>query len=308
MNDSVSESRDAISIASSRVSDPANTNRHGTEDSAVRATIGAVGFSSRNAMAEPRDSSDDLARKFSLAEVIAGALAIDGRDPSTAVPAPQTPDVHSHLNSMGRNSAIEHVRKFLEWSVDLPYLNEDLFLRQCEDVMANKTQHQAAQSPTSLHVFNFYVACAIGISVSPTSTHLSFLSSSLHSAALGELPSILRTEPALEHIHCLILLVIYSLFNSSGGSAWHLLGLAMKTSISLGLHREPDGHSTLRIAEDDRRRWLFWAVYSFDRYDDIASVTFFSSQPSTDPGHRMISLVMDRPVSIQDEDISVKVS
>ncbi|KAH0425022.1 hypothetical protein CcaCcLH18_11241 [Colletotrichum camelliae] len=90
---------------------------------------------------------------------------------------------------------------------------------------------------------------------------------------------------ALEHIHCMIMLLIYSLFNSSGGSTWHLLGLAVKTCISLGLHREPDAHSNLTIPEANRRRWLFWTVYYFDR---------------------MISLVMDRPVSIQDDDISVR--
>ncbi|KAK1503539.1 hypothetical protein CABS01_08928 [Colletotrichum abscissum] len=247
--------------------------------------MGAIGFLSRNAMAEPRDNSDDLPRKFSLAEVISGALAIDGRDPSTAMPAPQTPDMNSRLSSESRDLTLEHVRKFLEWPIIMPYIDKDIYLRQCEDVMACRTDCHAAQSPPPLHVFNLHMACAIGISLSPTSTHLSFLNASLHSAALGELPSILRTESTLEHIHCMIMLTIYSLYNSSGGSAWHLLGLAMKTCISLDLHREPDVNSSIGLPEADRRRWLFWAVYSFDR---------------------MLSLVMDRPLSIQDDYISVQ--
>ncbi|KAK1502149.1 hypothetical protein CTAM01_05587 [Colletotrichum tamarilloi] len=285
MDDSLTTPRDAISITSSRALDTVNINRHGTEDSSVRATMGAIGFLSRNAMAEPRDNSDDLPRKFSLAEVISGALAIDGRDPSTAMPAPQTPDMNSRLSSESRDLTLEHVRKFLEWPIIMPYIDKDIYLRQCEDVMACRTDCHAAQSPPPLHVFNLHMACAIGISLSPTSTHLSFLNASLHSAALGELPSILRTESTLEHIHCMIMLTIYSLYNFSGGSAWHLLGLAMKTCISLDLHREPDANSSIGLPEADRRRWLFWAVYSFDR---------------------MLSLVMDRPLSIQDDYISVQ--
>ncbi|KAK1704785.1 fungal-specific transcription factor domain-containing protein [Colletotrichum acutatum] len=285
MDESLATPRDAMSTTSSRTTDPVNTNRHATEDSSVRATMGAIGFLSRNAMAEPRDNSDDLPRKFSLAEVISGALAIDGRDPSTAMPAPQTPDMSSSLNLGSRDLTLEHIRKFLEWPIIMPYIDEDIFLQQCEGVLAYRTQSHAAQKPPPLHVFNLHMACAIGISVSPTSTHLSFLSSNLHSAALSELPSILRTESALEHIHCMIMLTIYSLFNSSGGSAWHLLGLGIKTCISIGLHRDPDLHSSLRISEANRRRWMFWAVYSFDR---------------------MLSLIMDRPLSIQDDDISVQ--
>ncbi|UQC77453.1 uncharacterized protein CLUP02_02921 [Colletotrichum lupini] len=119
-----------------RALDTVNINRHGTEDSSVRATMGAIGFLSRNAMAEPRDNSDDLPRKFSLAEVISGALAIDGRDPSTAMPAPQTPDMNSRLSSESRDLTLEHVRKFLEWPIIMPYIDKDIYLRQCEDVMA----------------------------------------------------------------------------------------------------------------------------------------------------------------------------
>lgn len=272
MDDSLATPRDAISITSSRALDTVNSNRHGTEDSSVRATMGAIGFLSRNAMAEPQDNSDDLPRKFSLAEVISGALAIDGRDPSKAMPAPQTPDMNSRLSSESRDLTLEHVRKFLEWPIIMPYIDEDMFLRQCEGVMACRTDCHAAQNTPPLHVFNLHMACAIGISVSPTSTHLSLLSASLHSAALGELPSIMRTESALEHIHCMIMLTIYSLYNSSGGSAWHLLGLAMKTCISLGLHREPNMNSSIGLTEANRRRWLFWAVYSFDRYAMVVFV------------------------------------
>ncbi|KAK1846348.1 hypothetical protein CCHR01_11014 [Colletotrichum chrysophilum] len=284
-HDNGARSRDATSVLSSQAMHPAGSNGHDNDDSSVRATMGAIGFLSRSAMAEPRDNSDDLPRKFSLAEVVSGALAIDGRDPSTAIPAPQSPGITNHLASVSQVSTLQHVRKFLEWSALLPYLDEDIFLRQCESIMASRAQPQPAQNSQSLHNFNVHMACAIGILLSPSSTHLSLLSAGLHSTAIKELPSVLRTEMALEHIHCMIMLLIYSLFNSSGGSAWHLLGLAVKTCISLGLHREPDAHSNLTISEATRRRWLFWTVYYFDR---------------------MISLVMDRPVSIQDDDISVR--
>ncbi|KAK2052120.1 hypothetical protein LY76DRAFT_527313 [Colletotrichum caudatum] len=255
------------------------------EDPSVRATMGAIGFLSRSAMAEPRDQSDDLPRKFSLGEVVSGALAIDGRDPSKASPAPQTPTVDGHSLTLTRDSTSGYFRRFLECAICLPYLDQAGLMQQYDSVISSNAQsHNGARDP--LHIFNVHMALAIGIMTVPDSAHLSMLSAGFHAVATKQLQIILRSEVSLEHIHCMVMLLLYSLFNSVGGSAWHLLGLTVKTCISLGLHREPDSHADLTTAELNRRRWLFWSVYSLDR---------------------TLSIAMDRPLSIQDDDISVQI-
>ena len=61
-------------------------------------------------------------------------------------------------------------------------------------------------------------------------------------------------------------LVIYSLYSSSGGSAWHFLGTAIRRLVSLGFFREPEVHDHMSAEEIDMRRWLFWSAYILDRY------------------------------------------
>ncbi|KAF6813660.1 hypothetical protein CPLU01_14596 [Colletotrichum plurivorum] len=256
--------------------------KDGHEDSSVRATMGAIGFLSRSAMAEPGDHSDDLPKKFSLAEMISGALAIDGRDPSAACPAPSAPMIDSPVMSITRDSTGDYIKQFLDQAVFLPYLDKMSLLGQYEAVLINSQPHSSG-SPSPMHIFNIYMALGIGLLISPGSSHLSMLSSGFRGFAVKQLPAIIRSEPPQEHIHCMIMLLLYSLYNSVGGSAWHLLGLTVKSCISLGLHREPDVHAALTTVEGNKRRWLFWTVYTLDR------------------------LAMDRPFSIQDDDISVRI-
>ncbi|KAK1978841.1 hypothetical protein LZ30DRAFT_727881 [Colletotrichum cereale] len=256
-------SRDGVSGASSHAS-VRNTARD-NEDSSVRATMGAIGFLSRSAMAEPRDQSDDLPRKFSLGEIVSGALAIDGRDPSKASPAPQTPTVDGHFLPLTRDATSGHLRRFLDCATCLPYLDHVGFVEQYDSVITNNVQPHGGAHTNPLHVFNVHMALAIGIMMAPDSAHLSMLSSGFHTVAAKQLQIILRSEVSLEHVHCMVMLLLYSLLSSVGGSAWHLLGLTVKTCISLGLHREPDSHADLTTAEANRRRWLFWSVYSLDR-------------------------------------------
>ncbi|KAK6220339.1 hypothetical protein QIS74_05841 [Colletotrichum tabaci] len=276
--------QDAVSVVSSHASARTAT-RRGHEDSSVRATMGAIGFLSRSAMAEPRGQSDELPRKFSLGEIISGALAIDGRDPSKASPAPKTPTIDGHLLPLTHDATSGHLRRFLDSIVFLPYLDEAGLLEQYDIVVANNDRPDHGGRINPLHVFNVHMALAIGILMSPDSAHLSMLSSGYHAVAANQLHSILRSEVSLEHVHCMVMLLLYSLLSSTGGSAWHLLGLTVKTCISLGLHREPDAHSDLTMAEANKRRWLFWTVYSLDR---------------------SLSIAMDRPFSIQDDDILVQ--
>ncbi|KAH3919688.1 hypothetical protein HBH56_017510 [Parastagonospora nodorum] len=87
----------------------------------------------------------------------------------------------------------------------------------------------------------------------------------------------------LHHLEVLLLMIQFLSFSSQPAGTWHILGLATRLSIDLGLHDEP---SSLQLDKHslDRRRRLFWAIYTFERN---------------------LCAVLGRPVSIPGEAISV---
>lgn len=86
----------------------------------------------------------------------------------------------------------------------------------------------------------------------------------------------------ISHLEVLLLMIQYSSFSAHPAGTWHMVGLATRLAIDLGLHDEssPAAFDALDL---DRRRRLFWATYTFER--NLCSV-------------------LGRPVSIPDEAIS----
>ncbi|EFX06275.1 c6 zinc finger domain containing protein [Grosmannia clavigera kw1407] len=307
-------------------------------DGSIRAMMGEIGFLSRSAIGEPHDDEPTTAvqRPLRLApdRVVMAALALDGHDPSgsgrdggsAAAAAAATGDskngsaplhLHPHLTdppddwtwTLTRLASAVHLRRFLdEVAVRFPHLATakaaDQLEAQYEAVL--KAQHDAVlQSQSSSSFFSsssapspsarlaVYLAVATGALLAPNAARLHGFAQRLHAAAVRLLPAVLVQRPgasaagnsnageALAAIRAIVALVIYATLSPDGGSAWHLLGMATKRCIVLGLRREPDVQSAV---EADERRRLFWSVYLLDR---------------------SIGLVMDRPFSIQDEDISV---
>ncbi|OLN87154.1 Protein STB5-like protein 4, partial [Colletotrichum chlorophyti] len=242
--------------------------QQGHDDTSGRATMGAIGFLSRDAMAEPRGDADGLLRKLSLGEITAGILAINGRDPSTASPLTSALTMDGHFLPLTHESSNGYFRRFLSLLFMLPYLEEDIMLAHYDSVVASVSNNDCSlnSSPNHLQIFNAHMRLAICTLMSPESSHLSLLSTKCHTIAVKQLPALLSTEANLDHVHCMVLLFLYSLYNPAGGSAWHLMGLSMRICITLGLHREPDSHAEITVADANRRRWLFWTVYSLDRY------------------------------------------
>ncbi|KAH7385160.1 fungal-specific transcription factor domain-containing protein [Phaeosphaeria sp. MPI-PUGE-AT-0046c] len=86
----------------------------------------------------------------------------------------------------------------------------------------------------------------------------------------------------VSHLEVLLLMIQYSSFSANPAGTWHMVGLATRLVIDLGLHDEPSPHSFDAFALDRRRR-LFWATYTFER--NLCSV-------------------LGRPVSIPDQAIT----
>jgi hypothetical protein len=77
--------------------------------------------------------------------------------------------------------------------------------------------------------------------------------------------STLRESISIASIEAMLLLVLYNLRTTSNSSVWYMIGLAMRTCLDFGFHRET---SYLRLSqhETELRRRLFWSVYIIERY------------------------------------------
>ncbi|KAJ5099051.1 hypothetical protein N7532_006052 [Penicillium argentinense] len=75
----------------------------------------------------------------------------------------------------------------------------------------------------------------------------------------------LRESLSVASIEAMMLLVIYNLRSSSNSSVWYMIGLAMRTCIDFGFHREAR-YRKLRPYEAEVQRRLFWSVYIIERY------------------------------------------
>lgn len=117
-------------------------------------------------------------------------------------------------------------------------------------------------------VFMAYLVMAITPLVSDTYpiSQASFVSVHVLSKALKLLDRVFQEEDGVDILHCLRLLVIFSLHSAAAGSAWHLMGIAMKKCIALGFHREANNTAMQSHVQDmEQKRWAFWSCYLLDR-------------------------------------------
>lgn len=84
-----------------------------------------------------------------------------------------------------------------------------------------------------------------------------------------------------QSIENIALMVQYLLLSAKLRPAWHLLGVATRLVVELGLHKL-EAHDVTTDSGIDKC-WLFWSIYSFER---------------------MVCAVLERPVSFPDEIIS----
>ncbi|CZR52342.1 related to C6 transcription factor [Phialocephala subalpina] len=90
-----------------------------------------------------------------------------------------------------------------------------------------------------------------------------------------------RESHSVHNIEAMTLLVLYNLRSPSNSGIWYMIGLAMRTCVDLGLHREAH-YGNVPPYEGQLRRRLFWTVYFLER---------------------VIAVSVGRPYSIADRDI-----
>ncbi|KAK7990959.1 hypothetical protein PG990_015239 [Apiospora arundinis] len=141
-------------------------------------------------------------------------------------------------------------------------------------------------------IFKLYMVYAIGaMLLQLTEKQTSSPPESYYMSALQHIFAA-RESRTTQNIEAMALLVLYHLRSPSSFGIWYMIGLAMRTSIDLGLHmrRNEDKLRADRGGEGCReeiqmRRRLFWSVYALER---------------------TIALSLGRPFSIPDRQIDVE--
>ncbi|PWY71423.1 hypothetical protein BO83DRAFT_399663 [Aspergillus eucalypticola CBS 122712] len=234
----------------------------------VQAAMGEIEFLSRNAMAEPRGEASGFPQELAIGNMIKAILAISGKDPTQSLFSLSQKSKYRNMlgqtPTLTREVVADCMGRFFGHTKALcPYINEGEMLEYC-DSFFDGSHVSHAISYTAFRDFNVYMATAIGMLLSPESG-IELFASSLHSTAMQRFPTILGSNDDLKMLHSMQLLIIYSMFSSMGGSTWHLVGLAMKKAISFRFHKEPLSDIGIPEQKLNRRRTIFWNLYTLDR-------------------------------------------
>ena len=267
------QSQTAHSVAATGVRDPqcfdhapATVYTNDSEKS-VQLAMGEIGSLSRDAMAEPRDKDQGSPQALAIGNMIKNALSLWGSNPFQSMVTPTScerlRDMAGFASRPSRELSMPYLDRFLD-QVSIMFLHIDpVKMRGHFDTFFDTRGPTFPLSDKPYCAFQFYMAMAIGISVSPEpGTEL--LATAWHNLAIQCFDIILKNNEGLDVLHCIFLLIIFSMSNPFGGSTWHLLGIAMKKSMSLRLHREPESHSGSTDTVD-KRRFFFWSLYTLDR-------------------------------------------
>lgn len=113
--------------------------------------------------------------------------------------------------------------------------------------------------------FKLFMVYAIGSAIRQTTDSDNTTSPNDFLLAALDFDSSLRESISIASIEAMLLLVLYNLRSTSNSSVWYMIGLAMRTCLDLGLHRETS-YQRLPAHETELRRRLFWSVYIIERY------------------------------------------
>lgn len=149
---------------------------------------------------------------------------------------------------------------------------------------------------TAFEIFSFNMVLAIATSrVQRCQWQIESSPIVYSSRALRELTKLLA-DRSTERLQAMLLLCQYRLsspINDNSASMWHLVGIAVRFSLELGLHREAsypiagvDEQSTSQMVanyyDQEIRRRCFWTLISMDR---------------------IVSIVLGRPFALHDDDV-----
>ena len=261
---------------------PTTVHSNVTERS-VQAAMGEIGFLSRNAMAEPRGEIRGFPQAFTMDNMVRATLAVSGESPTeSSIPSSHSQKLVAMMGGLGqltKELAAPYLDRFI-YKIGLMFLHIDpLDLRRQFDKFFGEKKHRSGNNSSTenrvtapFRDFNIYMSVSIGMLLS-SEPCIELFARSLHGAAMEQFSVVLKDPDSLKTLHCIFLLIIYSMYSPFGGSTWHLLGLARNKSVSLRLHREPHPSCGMSSEELASRRNFFWSLYTLDRLVDATPTT-----------------------------------
>lgn len=233
----------------------ASKDRDGDRDASVRASINGISFLSQDALGEPRGNGfTKMPQRISMGNLVRAAISLHGANPAHPARPNSSLDAITMIPQGGATADFQLDRKATESFMPL-FINEAAILyphfdhaqleKQYNFVVGDQddTRRCVGERPSDADKFNAYMDVCIGTLLSSESTRLESYRKKLQNASLGLFDALLEDGDSLVPVACLILLTIYATYSPYGGSAWQLLGLAVKQCIFLGLHRgTPNSH------------------------------------------------------------------
>ncbi|KAJ5654720.1 hypothetical protein N7490_001723 [Penicillium lividum] len=176
---------------------------------------------------------------------------------------------------------LKYIRIYMETMHNhMPYLDSGEIYRTHKERLHPFEPTRSARWKFS-KLFMVYAIGAATSRVTETSQP-SITANDLFRTALRLKPSVTELR-SLQSIEAMMLLIMYNLRIPDSSNIWYMIGVAMRTAIDLGLHRE-DNYLGLKPDEAQSRRCVFWSIYVMDR---------------------SIARLLDRPFNIAEHDIDV---
>jgi heme exporter protein D len=146
---------------------------------------------------------------------------------------------------------------------------------------ANRFVQSNSSPQDQFGTFKIYMLYAIGATILKLTEQYSYTPPENFFMTALQYISAARESHSVHNIEAMTLLVLYNLRSPSNSGIWYMIGLAMRTCVDLGLHREAH-YAIVPPYEGQLRRRLFWTVYFLER---------------------VIAVSLGRPYSIADRDI-----
>ncbi len=139
-----------------------------------------------------------------------------------------------------------------QYQVQYPIVVEDQLIHDTRQFYRRGSTSGTSHGDISMR-FMLHMIFAISLlTLSKDNPQALTLAESFHGNAMADLATVMQRKN-LETLQCLLLLLLYSLLNSSAAPIWYISGLSTRMCVDLGLHfREDDSLSRSGVATERR--------------------------------------------------------
>ena len=126
--------------------------------------------------------------------------------------------------------------------------------------------YQQSGHHTALHHWDVRLSFAIALmSRSRSKGDLRYREAVCHASSALERAEAVILPGSIAGLQAILLLVLYSMLDSSHFNSWYLIGVASRVMVDLGLHQDPAEELRVKGSHLMLRRRIFACVYTLDR-------------------------------------------